>query len=104
VPTDLSFSPQGGDFVEGHSAVSVTVSTPGVAATDRVSGKGLRWLTPGVPSVSGTVAVATAQGLSWAYGPTGVGLRFSAIVTKAQGARSYTFGLCRYLDRPNLWA
>jgi hypothetical protein len=74
-----------------------------------VSGKGLLWLTPGVPAVSGTAAVAAAEGLSCSYVPTGEGLRFSAVVIRAHGARSHSdtgaaqFPACRPPPRRIRW-
>ncbi|MFN2544363.1 MAG: hypothetical protein ABR600_07310 [Actinomycetota bacterium] len=52
---DLSFHGDGhGGFVEDQSDVTVRVTGAAVEATDRTSGKGIRWITPGAPAVSAT--------------------------------------------------
>ncbi|MFY9587998.1 MAG: hypothetical protein WAT66_11140, partial [Actinomycetota bacterium] len=90
---DLNFRADGSDRVVDRSAVIVRVTGNGINAIDRGSGKGLRWLLPEAPSVSGKEARFHGQGgLLWRYFATPTGLKLvSDPVAGPLGAKTYTF-------------
>ena len=88
---DLTYEPAGSDFVATHHDINFKVSGRSVQAFERVSGKGLSWSLTSNPSVSGSQATFTSQGLSWTAANELAGLELKATVTASLGARTYTF-------------
>lgn len=89
---DLSFRPEGEDWVADRNAVIVRVGANAITATDRGSGKGVRFPLPAAPTVSGRTASFAGPGFTWTYATTKAGLKLSATVPRRLGRRTYTFG------------
>ena len=90
---DLDFRADGSDKVVDRSAVIVRVSGSAVMAIERGSGKGIRWLLPEAPQVSGREARFRGQGgLMWRYLTTPSGVKLlSDPVAAPLGVKTYTF-------------
>ncbi len=90
---DLNFRSEGADRVVDRSDVIVRVTGNGINAIQRGSGKGMRWLLPETPTVSGREARFDGQGgLVWRYFATPSGLKLlSDPVASPVGVKTYTF-------------
>jgi hypothetical protein len=88
---DLSFHQQGSNWVADHHDVTVKVAGATVEATERGTGRGIRWITPGSPSVAGRTAQYTDQGLTWTYATRISGVKLDATVDAPRGPQTYTF-------------
>ncbi|MFN2544121.1 MAG: hypothetical protein ABR600_06065 [Actinomycetota bacterium] len=89
---DLSFHGDGNSgYVEDQSDVIVRVKGATVEATDRITGKGIRWITPGAPAVSGRKARFQGQGLTWRYATRTGGIKLNALVSSPIGSKTYQF-------------
>lgn len=88
---DLNFRPVGSDYVADRNDVIVRVSAQGVEAFERKTGRGIRWLTPVRPAVSGRTATVSWQGLSWRYTTRRSGIKLEATVSAPLGARTFEF-------------
>ena len=89
---DLDFRASGSDHVADKNDVIVRVTDRALEATERSSGKGVRWLLPEDPSVSGNRASFEGQkGLSWSYFTTTSGVKLAAKVEESLGPQTYTF-------------
>jgi hypothetical protein len=89
---NLNFHSDGhGGAIEDQSDVTVKVAGATVEATERTSGKGIKWVTPGAPAVSGQKATVQDQGLTWEYATSKSGLKVNALVQSSLGPKTYKF-------------
>lgn len=88
---DLRFEQQGGEYVMEEHVLSVHVHGTSLEVADQESGKGIRWIIPGPPSVAGRSATFSDKGLDWQYSTRKTGIKLEAEVTSAQGPRTYDY-------------
>lgn len=90
---DLTLHKVGQDWVADKNDVIVRVSGtwPGIEVSDRVTGKGFRWVTPKGLSCSGQTASYSDGGLTWTYTTTPNGFKLAADVTAPRGPQTYSF-------------
>ena len=88
---DLNLRAVGADFVMDRHDLAVRVGASGVEASERATGKGIRWLTPTRPAVDGRRARITDQGLDWEYATRISGIKLAAKVEGKRGPWTYEF-------------
>ena len=88
---DLRFKRHGPNWIADDHDVMVKVAGATVTATDRVTGEGVRWITPGQPTVSGRSATFSSDGLEWSYLTTKPGVKLVARVSAPRGPETYSF-------------
>lgn len=90
---NLEFRADGSDdVVDRHEIVTrISGTRPGLLITERASGKGIRWITPARPTVSGRKARFADQGLDWEYATRKSGVKLTASVSAARGPYTYQF-------------
>jgi len=80
----------GGDDLSDHNAFVVRADNWGLTITDWL-GRGILWLLPSRPQVSGAEATVANEGVLWSYQVTAHGLKAEAIVEESRGEETYRF-------------
>lgn len=99
---DKEFRQDGPNFIATRIGATVRVNNVGVVVSDTATGQGIRWRTPGMPSVQGNRAVFADQGLVWQYTTALYGVKMDAIIPSPLGSKTYEFPYTRLGGLPAL--
>ena len=90
--SNLDYRGDGSDNVmDRHPRYEARVTESGISIAATNTGKGIRWITPARPSVSGKGAVFSDNGVIWTYTNTDRGLKAEGLILSTVGPKTYTF-------------